>query len=40
MNDFPIKIGIINCLMQKGDSAKYNDEETKQYIKNRIAKGE
>jgi len=32
MNDFPIKIGIINCLMHKGDSAKYNDEENLETI--------
>ena len=32
MEDFPIKIGIINCLMHKGDSAKVNDLENLETI--------
>lgn len=27
MEDFPIKVGIINCFMHKGDSAKFNHNE-------------
>lgn len=32
MEDFPIKIGIINCLMHKGDSAAFNDKENRETI--------
>ena len=33
MNDFSIKVGIINCLMHKGDSVSFNYEENLESIK-------
>ena len=32
MEDFPIKVGIINCLMHKGDSAAFNYQENLETI--------
>lgn len=32
MEDFPIRIGIINCMMHKGDSAKFNWKENLETI--------
>ncbi len=33
MKEFPIRIGIINCLMHKGDSAAFNDAENQETIR-------
>ena len=33
MKKYPIKVGIINCLMHKGDSAAFNDEANRETIK-------
>lgn len=32
MNEYPIKVGIINCLMHKGDSASFNYKENMETI--------
>ena len=41
MEDFPIRIGVINCLMHKGDSAAFNEEanlETIEVTRQRLGK--